>query len=900
MDQSTYPWAAPGAFPPYRQGRGEQLVSAAERQMGPVAASVLRGRLGSLRAGRDQDGRQFFTLGEGPDPHATIWLDAIPLEAGRIADTATNTTSQNYVVRISDRLPESMLERVLARELGELTAVRERAADGLAPVREDLLRHSAELPAELELSAADMGRIAELDWLAARHSNPDLPGEEQEFARTEFSALLDSYGLRPTATLQDQAAHLSQRKAADLRLRLTSRSASPASKRLLRDLARPIEQLSPADATALHASREAAMRAQRQVEAFLGRREVTMPLPGYDQNGLPLPRDALGADADQQWAAWRNQVHERTEHTLREQLAAGTVPRRRVAIGGGASLSGRDPEALLIDAVGRWHLDPGKGIVQSADQDRDLAYWMGVDPYAAVTDPRDRVPIEAVRVWEDQLATQGDVVNGHARLRLGDDGELLAEIDSVTGGGTLRVACDGTPSVATGLPPELVPGAVRGRNGVESRAEAVRLLVDRLRELDGEGVAGAAQLRDVLTGAERGGVDTGAVLGALEASPLKDLLRTGPDGGSAVRLENCFTTLEATRKWEAARTQAPGRAVMGDEVAENRFDANDADHWIIAGSGGTGAANAEIILRNNPRARVTLIGRGEPPAALRHQVQFGAMEQLYGRERGDGRLEFGRADVGEVETVRGEDGRTRFLMTYATVGEGGATVTKTVEADGYVACLGRTNPLPAAVQVLADEVRDRSGQVSGSLLFDRDDQYLGYRLGFAVDGTEHHVDVDGAASWQLPREVFPPEEGLQGELNVMGARALPPETGNAAPGFAPIARQSALRARAVAQERDGDAGAVRQLPSVPDRWKRQERARPVSAPAPAEVTAPEVEVPAPGRTPPGRGAPDAHLWMLGAPPLRGRLPRAVPGPERAPQPPPPEAGPRGPGVGYGD
>lgn len=451
MDQSTYPWAAPGTLPPYREGRAERLVSAAARQMGPVAATVLRGRLGPLHAGRDRDDRQFFTLGEGPEPEATIWVDAIPLEEGRIVDTATNTTSQNYVVRMSDRLPEPMLDRVLARELGELTAVRERSADGLPPVREDLLRAGPELPADLELSSADMGRIAELDWLAARYSDASLSGEEQAFARAEFSALLDSCGLRPTVALDDQAARFAQQKAADLRGLIANDHVSSASEQLLDDLARPIEQLSPADATALQASREAALRAQRQVEAFVGRREVTMALPGYDQNGLPLPRDALGDKAAEQLKTSREHASGQASHKLDEQNAAGETPLRRVRIGGGASLSGRDPGELLIDDHGRWHRDPGAGIVQSADQDRDLAHWMGVDPYAAVTDPRNRVPINAVRVWEDQLAMQGDVVNGHGRLRLGPDGDLRTEIHPAAGGAPLEVACDGIPVVATGL-----------------------------------------------------------------------------------------------------------------------------------------------------------------------------------------------------------------------------------------------------------------------------------------------------------------------------------------------------------------------------------------------------------------------------------------------------------------
>lgn len=967
MERSTYPRMGTGTLPPYRTGQQHELVSAAAQDMERVAATVLRERLKGFQSLQDQDGRQHFKLLDGNGAEATIWVDAVPLEAEGIVATATNTESQNYVILVSDRLPSELLGRVLAHELCELTTVRQRAAGGLTPVREDLLREGPELPTEQELSATDMGRVGELDWLASRHADPALSPQEQAAARAEFSALLDPYGIRPTAALNDEAAFRPQARAAGARIATSVGSMSLNSARLLEDLARPIEQLDPADATALQASREAATRAERQVAAFIGRREVTMAMPGYDQNGLPLPRDQSGAAAGE-WAVWREQVSERTDQKIQEQLARGEFPLRRVAIGGGASLSGRDPEALLIDAAGRWHLDPGAGIVQSADQDRNLAQWMGVDPYAAVDDPRHRVPIDAVRVWEDQLATQGDVVNGHARLRLGTSGELLAEINTLTRDGAAAgnprwVACDGTPVVATGLPPELVPGNVRGQNGVESRGEALRLVGERLRELESEGVAGAEQLRGLLTRAERGGDDTRSVLGLLDRSELKDLLRTGPDGGPAIRIENCFKVLEATCKWEAARAEAPGRVLMGDEVAENRFDAGDADHWIIAGSGGTGVANAEIILRENPNARVTIIGRGEPPAALKHQVQFGQMDTKWGREKGDGRLQFGYASIDDIETVQGEDGRTRFRMTYKTsLDENAESVT--VDADGYVASLGRTNPLPAAVQVLADEVRDRGGQIRGDLLFDRDDQYLGYGLTFDVDGTEHRVDVDGAASWQLPREVFAPGQGgLQDQLNQMGLRALPSETGNAAPGFAPIARQSALRARAVAQVLDGDPEAVRRLPTVPDRWKPpkvapappaaavaretpaatagQETPAPPAAtvdpttlaataatgtpaatlPAAPATPAPTVDTatPAPPAAtvdpatpatpvgpatpgtpaPPGRGAPGAHLWQLGVPRPGKGGPPPQPG-SGGPTPPPPETGPTRPGLGHGD
>lgn len=892
------------------------MTAAAHSELNGVARSVMGERFGSIRMGRtERDNREFVVLTDSRGKEATLWLDAIPLPAGMIANSVTNTTTDQYIVHVSDRLPREYLTRVLAHEVGELIAVRDRSSRGLAPVRESLLEQGADMRDRHELSSQDHGRIGELNWLADRATAADRPEHQRIQARAELSSLLDQSGLRPVAAMADKEAFAAQDRAARQRFFLSNPSLSNDAQRLIGQLARPIEQLDPSDASALQASREAAVVAQRQVEAFIGRREVTMPMPGYDQNGIPLPREQLRPAAEQ-WAVYREQVSERTVQSLQAQLAAQQMPLRKVVIGGGASLAGRNPEALVIDAVGRWHLDPGAGIVQSADQDRDLAQWMGVDPYQAAEGPGKRISIQAVRLWEDQLATQGDVVNGHARLWPAPNGQLLAHVqpleqDGKESAGPLWVACDGTPSVATGLPPEVVPGVARGASRVESRSEALRLIDERLQTLEGQGVEGAADLRTKLTTADRAGKSTQTLLETLSSSPLRHELSAGLEGMAATRMTNCFGILDATQKWESARKAAPGRVLMGDEVAENRFTPGEARHWIIAGSGGTGVANAEIILREDPDAKVTIVGSAPPPA-LEHQVQYPTMIKDY--TKGDNpRLVILPAEVGAIEAVQDENGRTSFQVLSVD------TVTKeqrVVEGDGYVASLGRTNPLPAAVQDLANNVRDNGGEISGDLLFDKDDQYIGYGLTFRTkDGQEHRVDVDGAASWQLPREVFPPEEGLQGRLNEMGARALPAETGNAAPGFSPIARQSALKARAVAAEQAGDENAVQRRTEIPDRWKRPgPAAESTTAPAPSPgpgptptlaPTAPQrepaaqvpkqPEPPAP-KPAPGRGAPDAHLWQMGVP--QGRRSSAAP---TQPQQLPPDQqrpGPtRGPGMG---
>ncbi|MFE5968319.1 hypothetical protein [Streptomyces sp. NPDC056463] len=894
------------------------LMAAARSELNAVAQAVMGNRFGAIRTEyTKRDNREFTVLTDSRGNDVNLWLDAIPMPTGMIANSVANTTSNEYILHVSDRLPSEHLTRVLAHEVGELLAVRDRSGQEMTPVRESLLERGTEIGEQPELSSQDHGRIGELNWLAERANDVDLSEVQRAGARAELSAMLDHCGLRAVAPASEVETHTAELDAAQTRRFVSKDHFSERAERLVRELARPIEQLDPADATSLQAAREAALVAQRQVEAFIGRREVTMPMPGYAQNGVPYPRDSLKAAAPQ-WAEHRAQVSDHTVENIQQEAEGEALPRRQVVIGGGASLAGRNPEALLVDGVGRWHLDPGAGIVQSADQDRDLQQWMGVDPYQAVSKPGERVSIEAVRLWEDQLATQGPVVNGQAHLRLGQDG-LEAEVqpfdrDGNPSGAALRVACDGTPSVATGLPPEVVPGVARGAFRVESRSEALRLIDERLQVLQAQGVAGAADLRTKLTTADRTGKSTQALLETLASSPLRDELSAGLESGAATRMTNCFGILDATQKWESAREAAPGRVLMGDEVAENRFTPGQAKHWIIAGSGGTGVANAEIILREDPDAKVTIVG-SSPPPALKHQVQYPKMIKDYTTGENP-RLEILPAELGAIQTVQDENGRTSFQVVSVD------RVTKEqrlVEGDGYVASLGRTNPLPSAVQTLANEVRDQGGQISGDLRFDRDDQYIGYGLTFHTqDGQEHRVDVDGAASWQLPREIFPPEEGLQGRLNEMGARALPAETGNAAPGFSPIARQSALKARAVAAEQAGDVNAVQRRADIPDRWKRPEPAAEAGSatgptPSPAPGTTPTLAPTAPQREPaaevpkqpapaapepaPGRGAPDAHLWQMGVPQARRSSSGA---PTQPPQLPPDQQRPgptRDPGLG---
>ncbi|WP_326579858.1 hypothetical protein OG889_20000 [Streptomyces sp. NBC_00481] len=287
------------------------LIATVKRELRTVTSVVLGERFRSIEERISEDGREYFALEDTQDGSADLWLDAIPMVSGMIANTMTNTTTDQYVVQISDRLPTEFLTRVLAHEVGELIAARDRSNQGLAPIHEDLLNQEADIGDRHELSSRDHGRIAELNWLAARASDAELPGPQQAEARADLSALIDRCGMRPMAAMADVEPYAAASRAANVRRIVSKDSLSAHAKLLVATLARPIEHLDPTDAAALQASRDAALRAERQVEAFIGRREVTMPMPGYDQNGLPLPRDQLEAAASQ-WAEYRAQVSART------------------------------------------------------------------------------------------------------------------------------------------------------------------------------------------------------------------------------------------------------------------------------------------------------------------------------------------------------------------------------------------------------------------------------------------------------------------------------------------------------------------------------------------------------------------------------------------------------------
>jgi hypothetical protein len=844
------------------------IIAQAESTLPMVVQSLYGYRLRSVEL-RDTDGDRHFALTDHQGNALTLRLDAVPLPSGVVARTYVNTTSDSHFVQLSDRMDPQQIGRALSHEVGEMLAVRDRAAAGVQRVREDLLTRGGPAADRFSLSEEDLGRVGELNYLAARMHDASLKDAQRAEARGEFSALLDHTGLRPVAPIEDAPSRALEQHAAELRRDAVDQHLTPLSKAAIRELAVPIDRLPSVDARALQDFRARAEQAQATIQPKLGA-QGDYPMPGFRPDGSPIPRTEL-AKAAAEAAAARTEASRTTLEQLRaEASATGEWPTRKIVIGGGASLIGRDPDALLIDARGRWHLDPGEGIVQSADQVRDM-HLTGLGDAHQFGDATSRVPRDAVRLWEDTLAVRGPVIDGQARLVAADDGYLYAHIRPndapADGSQDVYVKVEGVPTIATGLPPEMVPGVDRA---VVDLPEALDTLGRRLPTDD--------PVQQLLAGAS----SAQETLQLLRDAGVMDTLRADPQAIGALQ------TLDATAQWEHARAHAPGRVFIGDEIAENRFDphAEGAPRtWVIAGAGGTGVANAEIILEADPDARVTIVGPNLPPA-LENQVQFNAMRRRFHAEYGgDGRLTIDIHEdnrVGTVQMHTGPDGRPRFRAGK-------------VEAEAYVGCLGRTSPLPQALQHLGDRARSTGSQVRGDLMFDRDRQYLGYGLTFEAGGRQHRVEVTGAASRFLPRDVFPPE--TRRALAAMDTRQVPAQSGNAAPGFAPAAWQASQLAAARRQ------GAVQLHGTVPESWQRPlEIIRPAgmtrSGPGGNATSA------TPNRTPSGpvnpiAGASRVQSGRRPSGPVSGPGPAAPPGmpaqPPRIPRPPQPGSGGGAPG-----
>jgi hypothetical protein len=771
--------------------RGDAVETGAERRLLAEAETALPAVLRDIRPGLltgvsavEQDGRRFFELGTTAGDRIELRLDTAALPQPLLARTFTNTTTDRYVVQLADTLRPELAGQVLSREVGELLAVRDRSTVGARVPLDSLLAPGATLPAHPELSDADRGRAEEFNYLAARMNDADLGAAERLDARHRFSELVDESGLRPRSPATD-ASHAIERYAADIRQDVVRPLLRAGAREAMAELAQPVERLDAADARAVVEARAA--------RAAEGAAPVVPPgftMPGLRPDGSPVPRAELDRAAAEA-AERRTSLSGRTLEELRARQAAlpeGRHPQYELMIGGGAALAARSPDMLLVDARGRWHVDPIEAIVQSADQVRHLRQSGMGDPYQ-FADPRQRVPLPALQLWEDTAAVRGPLVDGRAELRVGAEGRLLAEISPADGSDPVTVEVKGSPLIATGIPPEIVPGADRQ---VPTVPEATEHLAEGLAAL---GAPEAAAARDRLLSLPEGQDRAAASLAVLADAGVSDSLAASGDP----RVAGAMETLRATAAWEEARAAAPGRVLMGDEVGDGDYDPSVAKDWVIAGVGGAAIANAEIILQARPDSRVFMVGK-DAPFVLHNDAQYTALRAKHDAEYGgDGRLvTFSGRYLGAVGMVTAPDGRVRLAALDSTGRSLG------VEGDAYVACLGRVSRLPHAVDSVESWARSAGGEVRGELRFDKDRQYLGYRVEFEAHGQRHACDVTGAASRMLPTHVFGREDTAR--LAALNDKTTPPESGNVAAGFMATALQGSHLAQHTAAEREQRQG----------------------------------------------------------------------------------------------
>ncbi|MEV6281599.1 hypothetical protein [Kribbella sp. NPDC051770] len=703
----------------------------------------------------------------------TVRLDGVPLPAGERVRVFANTTSDNHVIQLSDQLTPEQVGPMLAWGAAELMAVRRRADAGVPPVRRDLLDGAVVGvegdPAQALLSESDYAALGRLDWLAGQAAGAAEP--ERVAARDAFSAELDRMGLRPEQDSKQRA----------YRLLVVDARLGAAGRRLLHQLNRPLEELSPADADALrrHRAEQAASRSTNEPAA-----------PGVQR---PVAtRAALSAEelavAARQAAVARDQHSMRTIDSLRKfaaDLPSGQLPKVRLMIGGGAALAGREADVLLVDGRGRWHVDPIPGIVQSADQVRQLrASGLG-DPYD-VTGPRERVPLTAIQLWEDQAAARGPLIDGTAELAVDASGRLVADISPLDGSAPIRIEVDGTPVVATGVPAEIIPGVSRWVPTVPEaltaidgylataqapHAEEARQALSGLRDAPGTAAAALARLE-----------------GVSELTDLRNAVRAGGIVGAS--LDEALTTLEATAAWDDARQQLPGRVLIGDEIGDGDYDPQAGKRWLIAGIGGGAIANAEIILAGNPDAEVVMVG-GEAPWVLQNDAQYTAMRQQHDKDfnpEASGRLQtISGKRLGAVATARTDDGRTVVRMLDSRGQVLRDTDGQPLQGDVYVGCLGRVARTPRVL----DGLRAWAQETRGELRFSSDRQYLGYQVQMRNGTSVIDVEVTGAASRLLPADLF--DAATAAMVNEHGLVEAPPESGNVAAGFMATALQAKHR-----------------------------------------------------------------------------------------------------------
>lgn len=723
----------------------------------------------------------------------TVRVSIAPLEGQDVARSVMNPTKQGithveragegvkvehidgrYVIQLSDKMDPAHVRRAVAHEVAEILARRQLFLENKLPGQDALRAGSS----AVSLSPHDHGRLAEINELASDLRNGDAATKER--ARHELMALVEELGLRHGVA------------GAEARFEKAKADLSAAAIEELSKARAGESQLSEAEAKKLAWTREEA-RSDREAQAAFERAHAPlheMPKSGLDHKATKAERIALARKA-------RVEREQRSAHTLHEVRAAnatGTHPKMRIQIGGNASLSARDPHALLVDANQRWAADRSEHLAQTAQQMEPIKAAGIGDPYE-FADAGQRVPLEAIHFWQDKIAAQGPMIDGYAELGLASDGRtMLATIHPNDGSAPVIVEVDGVPVVSTGFTHENAPGA-RGK----SPRQALLEIDTALAALSADPRVGemAKQARKDL--AKLKGINEADAKKALDAIPAELHGKLAAWQDPTVKNPGpALDILEATKSFAELRANDPGHLFYGDE-ANQLSDAQIArmHEVVIAGPGGTGISAAEIILSKNAQAHVTMIGK-DSPAGLAENDQFRAVVANHGTRELCARLhiEPGRLDgrfeihdgyyLGAVKKVNGKyDVNARAADT-----QHGALPETAAQGDTYISAMGRFEDLPPPVAALANEAERAGAQVTVRALYDDDAHYAGYEIIIRQpDGRETTVDVTGAASRYVESTKLPAEE--KKSVKASSEHDAPSESGLFDGSFAASARQGA-------------------------------------------------------------------------------------------------------------
>jgi len=608
-------------------------------------------------------------------PPFVVRLEACVL-GSQVVRTHINP-SKTHVLQLSSSADDTEIPRAIASGLAEIAEVLRIASVDGDPDRPDLLRPGGVAPV---LSPHDRGSIAQLETLC-RTLDASVGPPQRQPVYVQLHQLIDDLGLR--ATDPSSAA-----RRAVFFARLT-----PAAQNWLTTLGQDPVAFGPTFGRAYQLAKineETAEVQDRRAKA----REA--PLHRAPRQGAAI--NAEGALRLANLAAARRRAKSEQMVAKYQGLEATAAPGyARVPspqIGGGATLSAVRPGQLLIDDAGRWQRDPSEHLAQTAAQ----LHWVrdaGIgDPFEFVDSPNDRVPLAAVRYWQDTIAAQADLIDGRAATTVDAHGRLILRV-TPTQGALIALEIEGNAVIGTGFPPENIP---RPRAPLPAPARATLL-----QELTNLGTPAALALHARLLLVDP---TNDAQVMAFTATPdptnVFGALRAGA-GQAAMRV---FDAPGAWQTHHQPDAHQP-RVLTGDEANTRLIDPSAAAHWVITGVGGTGISAAEIILDNNPIARVTMIG-GNATAGLFDNVQARRVMARYGPT---GQRRFQVVTLQDVGELRTPDAGATFDVGGGITGNGHLTAPAAIGGlPNHRRWLVDANPalLPTVRAIAARDVADEA------------------------------------------------------------------------------------------------------------------------------------------------------------------------------------------------